>query len=60
MRVYPVVQNYREGGFRPEDLKQLASPSGRHSLAAEIVRAVVDAGADGIDLDLEERPKGRG
>lgn len=56
VRVYPVVQNYRDGGFRPEDLKQLASPSGRHVLAAEMVRAVVDADADGINLDLEELP----
>ncbi len=60
VEVFPVVQNYRAGAFRGEDLRALASPAGRHALTAQIARAVVDASADGIDLDFEELPPALG
>jgi len=56
VQVFPVVQNYRAGAFRGEDLRTLASPAGGHALTAQIARAVSDTGADGIDLDFEELP----
>ena len=54
VKVLPMVQNYRDGSFQAADLAPLASTAGRQTLAGEIVQAVVDAGADGVDLDLEQ------
>ncbi len=53
-KVFPMVQNYRDGAFQGGDLKLLASATGRQTLVAEIVQAVIDAGADGVNLDLEQ------
>ncbi len=57
VKVYPVVQNYRDGAFHGEDLGWLASPLERRAMCAALLRAVSDAHADGIDLDLEELPQ---
>jgi peptidoglycan-N-acetylglucosamine deacetylase len=56
VRVFPVVQNYRDGRFRSEDLEWLSSAAARRSLAAEMLRRVVETDADGINLDFEELP----
>ena len=56
MRVLPVIQNYRDGRFRAEDLRWLGSPSARRSVAAEMLRNVLDSDADGVNLDFEELP----
>lgn len=56
VRVFPVVQNFRDGAFRSADLQWLGSAASRRSLSAEMLRAVVEADADGINLDFEELP----
>ena len=54
VKVFQMVQNYRDGAFQGGDLKVLASGAGRQSLVADIFQAVIDAGGDGADLDLEQ------
>jgi cellulose synthase/poly-beta-1,6-N-acetylglucosamine synthase-like glycosyltransferase/peptidoglycan/xylan/chitin deacetylase (PgdA/CDA1 family)/spore germination protein YaaH len=56
VRVFPMVQNYRDGRFRGEDLNWLESPVARRSMAAEMLRRTVEADADGVNLDFEELP----
>ena len=54
VKVLLMVQNYRDGAFQGADLEVLASAAGRQELADDIFQVVVDAGADGVDLDLEQ------
>jgi len=54
VKVLPMVQNYRDGSFQAADLELLASAAERQTLAGEIFQEVADAGADGVDLDLEQ------
>jgi peptidoglycan-N-acetylglucosamine deacetylase len=56
VQVFPVVQNYRDGAFQAGDLRRLASAAVRQSLADDIVRSVMNAGADGVNLDFEQLP----
>jgi len=54
VKVFQMVQNYRDGAFQGGDLKLLASAAGRQALVSDIFQAVIDAGGDGVDLDLEQ------
>ena len=54
VKVFPMVQNYRDGAFQGGDLKLLASASGWQTLVTEVVQAVIDAGGDGVNLDFEQ------
>ena len=54
VKVFPMLQNYRDGAFQGGDLKLLASATGRQTLVTETVQAVIDAGGDGVNLDLDQ------
>ena len=54
VKVFPMVQNYRDGAFQSSDLRLLASTASRQALADEIARTIVGAGGDGVDLDFEQ------
>ena len=54
VKVFPMVQNYRDGAVQGGDLKLLASASARQTLVTEVVQAVIDAGGDGVNLDFEQ------
>jgi peptidoglycan-N-acetylglucosamine deacetylase len=56
VKVFPMIQNYRDGAFQAGDLRGLATPAGRQALGDEILRAAAEAGGDGVDLDFEQLP----
>ena len=56
VKVFPMVQNYRDGAFQAGDLRALTTPAGRAALVQEVLRAVAEAGGDGVDLDFEQLP----
>jgi spore germination protein len=57
VRVLPTVQNYSDGGWQGEALAVLLSDPGRSTALREaLVRAALDNGWDGLDVDFESLP----